>query len=114
MSRLPLALLAAAGLAGCLAEHAHDDEAVATQTVVIPGPWVFEPANALVTAGEPVTFRNDGGAEHTVTFEGTSFDVKIPPGGEAVRTFDAVGTYEYTCKYHPPDMRGRIIVQEGP
>lgn len=92
----------------------HDEGApVATQTVTIPGPWVFEPRVAEVQAGVPVTFRNEGGADHTVTFEGVAFDVTIPPGGEATRTFDAPGTYEYACKLHPPDMKGTLVVRDA-
>ena len=91
--------------------HAHG-EPVATQTVTIPGPWVFEPANALVTAGDTVTFRNDGGADHTVTFEGIPFDANLKPGESATHAFATPGTYEYACKYHPPDMKGIITVRE--
>lgn len=68
---------------------------------------------AEVTAGVPVTFRNDGGAEHTVTFESIDFDVNIGAGASAEYTFDTPGTYEYVCKYHLPDMRGTIIVKEA-
>lgn len=95
--------------------HGHDDTPVATQTIDVPGPWVFEPRVALVTAGSPVTFTNHGGADHTVTFEGVDFDVTIPPGGKAMHTFDAPGRYEYRCKLHPPDMAGVLVVepQEG-
>lgn len=93
--------------------HSHGGEPVATQTIVIPGPWVYEPASAEVQAGVPVTFRNDGGADHTVTFEGIDFDVVIEPGGEATYTFSEPGTYEYGCKYHPPGMKGTIVVRQG-
>lgn len=93
-------------------------EPVATQTIRIPGPWVFEPANAVVEAGVPVTFRNDGGADHTVTMESLDLDVVVEPGGETTYTFTEPGTYEYTCKYHPPGMKGIVTVvaaqpQEG-
>ena len=91
-------------------QHSHGGDPVATQTISIPGPWVFEPANAQVQAGVPVTFRNDGGADHTVTFESIDFDVNVRPGESASYTFDQPGTYEYTCKYHPPEMKGVITV----
>lgn len=86
-------------------------EPVATQTIDVPGPWVFEPQVATVQAGVPVTFTNHGGAAHTVTFEGLDYDVTIPPGGSATHTFDAPGTYEYGCKFHPPDMKGTLVVK---
>ena len=91
--------------------HSHGGEPVASQTVTIPGPWVFEPSNAQVTAGDTVTFRNDGGADHTVTIESIGSDVNIEPGESATYTFDTPGTYEYACKYHPPDMKGVITVE---
>lgn len=98
-------------MAGCVdMQHPPAAEPVATQTISIPGPWVFEPAHAEVAAGVPVTFRNDGGADHTVTFEDIGFDVNIKPGESATYTFEQPGTYEYTCKYHPPDMKGVITV----
>lgn len=88
----------------------HDDAPVATQTIDVPGPWVFEPRVAQVKAGVPVTFTNHGGADHTVTFAGLDFDATIPPGGQATYTFTQPGTYEYACKFHPPDMKGRVVV----
>lgn len=91
-------------------QHSQGGEPVATQTISIPGPWVFEPAHAQVQAGEPVSFRNDGGADHTVTFGDVDFDVHIEPGESATYTFAQPGTYAYTCKFHPPDMKGTITV----
>lgn len=91
--------------------HDADTTPVATQVVTIPGQWVFEPATAVVEAGVPVAFRNHGGTDHTVTFDALPFDVNIEPGGEASHSFDEPGTYSYTCKYHPPGMKGTIIVQ---
>ena len=114
--RVPLLALAlAAALAGCMghAEHSTGSDPVATQTIAIPGPWVFEPEVAEVKAGEPVTFVNRGGADHTVTFDGVDFDVVLRPGEEATHTFDTPGRFEYVCKYHPPDMRGAVVVVEG-
>lgn len=99
-----------AAASGCLGE-APAAGPVATQTVDIPGPWVFEPSVAQVRAGEPVTFTNHGGADHTVTFTAVDLDETIPPGGETTYTFDKPGTYEYVCKLHPPDMKGTIIVK---
>ena len=77
----------------------------------MPGPWVFEPRVAQVQAGVPVRFTNHGGAAHTVTMDALGYDVTIPAGGEATRTFDEPGTYEYVCKFHPPDMRGTLVVR---
>jgi plastocyanin len=89
----------------------HDDpEPVATHEITIPGPWVFEPEVAQVTAGEQVTWTNEGGAAHTVTIKGLGVDVTLDPGEEFSFTFEEPGTYGYECRLHPPGMKGSIIV----
>lgn len=102
-------LIVGASLAGCTGRESAPSP-VATDTVVIPGAWTFEPAAAQVKAGANVTFENHGGAAHTVTFDDGSFDQTIPPGGAITRAFPAPGTYSYHCKFHPPDMKGTIVV----
>lgn len=87
-----------------------DNTPVRTQTVEIPGPWVFQPRVAEVAAGEPVTFFNNGGADHTVTFEEADFDVTLSPGQRASHVFTQPGEYAYVCELHPPDMRGILVV----
>lgn len=84
-----------------------------TQTVTVPGPWVFEPATAEVAAGVPVVFRNEGGAAHSVTFDGLGVDLVVPAGGEVAHTFTQAGTFAYVCKFHPPDMKGVVVVAEA-
>lgn len=58
-----------------------------------------------------MTFANHGGAAHTVTFDALPIDATIPPGGEATFAFPTPGTYTYHCRFHPPDMKGTIIVR---
>lgn len=86
---------------------------MATQDIRIPGAWVFEPAVAEVHAGVPVTWTNDGGADHTVTIESLGIDENVKPGESFTYTFDEPGTYHYTCILHPPDMVGKVIVVAG-
>ena len=105
--KLVLASLVLLFLAGC-AEPA--GEPVATQDIRIPGAWVFEPEVAQVHAGVPVTWTNDGGADHTVTIDAVGIDETIKPGESFTFTFEEPGTYAYTCILHPPDMAGKIIV----
>lgn len=107
-----MALAATAAWSGCVEGDA-DAAPVHTDLVVIPGPWVFEPAVAAVAPGTTVTFVNRGGADHTVTFEDSDFDVVVPPGGQVTRTFETEGRFAYICKYHPPDMRGVITVSQA-
>lgn len=103
------ALWMAASFAGC-ATHT-DAPPVATNTVVIPGAWVFEPATATVKAGSVVTFEDRGGAAHTVTFDDGTFDQTIAAGASVERTFPTPGTFTYHCKFHPPGMKGTIVVE---
>lgn len=102
--------LLAAALAGCATPSA--SEPVATDLVVVPGAWVFEPVAIVVPAGTTVTWRNDGGQAHSVTFEDGA-DLDVAPGGSVTRSFGDAGTFAYACKYHPPDMAGRVLVAEG-
>lgn len=98
--------------AGCLGSDQSNDP-VATDSVRIPGAWVFEPRVIEIDNGTTVTWTNDGGQAHTVTFEELGYDEVIEPGDTLERTFTEPGTYEYICRYHPPDMDGRVIVRAG-
>lgn len=104
-----LLVVALAALAGCAAQ-APSSAPVATGTVTIPGAWVFEPAQAQVKAGATVTFVNHGGQDHTVTLDDGSADFVVPAGGSATHVFATPGTYGYHCKFHPPGMKGTIVV----
>ena len=104
-----VALGIAALVAGCVAPPGGD--AVRTDTVVIPGAWVFEPASVVAAVGSTVTWRNDGGQAHTVTFEGLGVDLVVAPGASVAESFEQAGTFAYACRYHPPDMRGVVVVE---
>lgn len=110
---LALALAATALLAGCLGADG-PPEPVETDTVVVPGEWVFEPEVIRVELGTTVTWINEGSHDHTVTFEGegVSFDVVFEPGERVTYTFEQEGTFDYGCTYHPPDMVGQVQVVE--
>jgi len=102
------ALLVAAILgAGCASSPTAP---VQTDQVSIPGAWRFDPPVAEVQHGATVTWTNHGGQTHSITFD-DGFDQDVPPGGTVTRTFASAGTFPYHCKYHPPDMKGQIVVQ---
>ena len=113
MTRRPfvliLATLTVSILAGCASQ---DATPVKTNKVNVSGPWVFEPRTIQVTAGTTVTWTNNGGQTHSVTFDDASLgmDKDMAPGQTVTFTFSAPGTYAYHCKYHPPDMVGKVIV----
>jgi YVTN family beta-propeller protein len=78
-------------------------------TVSIAG-FAFGPQTISVTTGGSVTWSNDDGSPHTVTFKDGSADAnKLSPGQKFTRVFDRAGTYEYFCSFHPY-MTGRVVV----
>ena len=99
----------AALLSGCASSPAAP---VKTDHVTVPGPWTFDPGAVEVAAGTAVTWTNHGGQTHSVTFDDASlgFDKDMGPGQSVTLTFAQHGTYAYHCKYHPPGMVGKVIV----
>lgn len=86
---------------------------VRTDTVRIPDEWVFRPDVIKIPQGTTVTWINNGAQPHTVTFrqdEPINFDVELLPGEQTRRTFTRTGTFDYYCRYHVPEMVGKVIV----
>jgi plastocyanin len=76
-------------------------------TVVIKN-FTFEPSQLTVKAGTTVTWKNEDSTVHTVT--GSGWDSgQVQPGAEFQKTFDAAGTYDYSCSIHP-SMTGKVVV----
>jgi YVTN family beta-propeller protein len=72
--------------------------------------FAFGPQSITIRKGDSITWSNDDGAPHTVTFKDGSADSKsISPGKTFTRTFDRAGTYDYFCTFHP-FMTGRVVV----
>jgi plastocyanin len=72
----------------------------------------FKPGQASVAPGGEVTWKNNGAAPHTATFDDVSLDTgNITPGSSAKLTApDRPGSYSYKCKIHPGKMRGVLVV----
>ncbi len=78
----------------------------------------YLPANALVSAGDTVTWSNDDTVAHTVTSgifsDGSdgNFDTGYPfeAGSEFSYTFENAGEYPYYCAVHP-HMTGIVTVR---
>jgi plastocyanin len=106
--------VAALGLGAC---GGSDEPAASTAPQASGGTTVqiadnsFTPANLKVSAGDTVTFRNDGAIAHTATAtEGADFDSgSIAPGDEFTFTPTEAGTVSYVCTFHP-GMQGTIEV----
>ena len=72
----------------------------------------FRPNHATVPPGTTVTWRNDDGFEHDVTFAGGPASGTLLGGGTWERTFDEAGAFDYECTIHP-GMVGRVTVTES-
>lgn len=71
--------------------------------------FVFSPANITVSKGMTITWRNKDTVSHTVSSESFNSGT-LEPGDSYSYTFNAVGTFEYNCTFHP-QMKGTIVVE---
>jgi YVTN family beta-propeller protein len=73
--------------------------------------FAFAPQTLTVKAGSSITWSNDDGAPHAVTFkDGSTGAESLAPGETFMREFAGAGTYEYFCGFHPY-MTGSVTVQ---
>lgn len=107
-----LLMVVTLAMAGCV-QGPDEGPPIATDMVRIPGAWVFEPAKIQVVNGTEVTWQNDGGQPHTITFDTLDIDETVGPGESVSILFDRPGTYTYICRFHPPDMDGTVLVTAG-
>jgi plastocyanin len=103
----------AAGTEASTPTAAHSGhEAPAAATTVEIKDFLYSPDPITIAAGDSVTWTNLDAAPHTAT--AADRDVlqtkRLNQGESATITFDAAGTYEYFCEFHP-QMSGTLIVQ---
>jgi plastocyanin len=72
----------------------------------------FDPAQAEVTSGTPLTFVNDDTVGHAVSLEGLFDTPEIPAGSSYPVTLDGTGTVTYHDQANP-EMQGTITVGEA-
>ena len=73
--------------------------------------FAFVPPEITVAAGQSVTWSNDDGAPHGLTYkDGAKGTDLLLPGASFSRTFDKPGTYDYACSVHPY-MTGKVVVR---
>jgi len=70
----------------------------------------FEPATLTVAAGATVTWINQDGSNHNVSFDDQQSG-RMKQGASWSRTFQTPGEYRYQCSIHGATMSGTIIVQ---
>ena len=73
--------------------------------------FVFAPALLTIAPGGTVTWVNEDGAPHGLSYKDGSQGVDLLlPGASFNRTFDRSGTYDYVCAVHTY-MSGRVVVR---
>jgi plastocyanin len=111
-------LLAGALLVACGDEPPPPPGGIATpaEAIVEMRDTAFEPEELTVATGEQVTFRNEDDQRHQLA-RGTPDDFGdvrdrsiIDAGLFQVRQYDAPGTYEYVCTFHPDEMQFTLTV----
>lgn len=82
-------------------------------TVCMTSSNTFDPAAMTVTVGSTVTWINDTGVTHNVTFDtpGSPADIASFKSGAQNATFPSKGTFAYHCTIHGKSMSGTITVQ---
>jgi plastocyanin len=80
-----------------------------------------QPVTVTVAVNTPVTWTNDSGIVHDVTFSdpstakavgtGNPGNIAIHTSGTNQRQFSAPGTYPFHCQQHAPGMTGTVVVQ---
>lgn len=74
--------------------------------------FAFGPEVLTVAVGATVTWTNTDDATHTVTADDgeTLASEDLKADDTFAKTFEAPGSFEYICKFHP-NMRGTITVE---
>jgi len=120
-TRVAVHLVEPASTGGVGTEAAQEDspgaadagtDAAAESVAVEIKNFAFNPAEINVPVGGSVTWTNGDTVPHTAT--GLDRDAlqsgAIRPGESFTQAFDAAGTFEYFCEFHP-NMKGSIVVQ---
>ena len=85
-------------------------DATGTGTPVSIVDFSFNPASVTVSVGGFVTWTNNDGTSHTVTFDsGPNCGTVSSGGGTQTVQFTVPGTYPYHCSIHT-SMKGTIVV----
>ena len=81
-----------------------------THTVVIKA-VSYQPPTLTVKRGDMVIWVNEDPIPHTVTSKGAFDSKSIAPGASWKYHATKVGTYHYTCTFHP-NMLGTLKVEQ--
>src|SRR5437868_6229241 len=110
---MPAAVLAAVALAslagGCGSSGGTSKgTSKGSASAVKVADFSFAPGETTVTAGQTVTWTNEGQVDHTVKGRGF-FSAKALANGESFsHRFAKPGRFPYVCTLHPSQMRGTV------
>ena len=73
--------------------------------------FAFAPQQIVIEAGQSVTWTNDDGAPHGLSYAdgGKGTDLLLP-GASFSRRFETAGSFDYVCSVHPY-MSARVVVR---
>lgn len=110
MSRLALAALLT--VAGCRPDARRAaPPPIATDHVLLPPSYRFDPADITIPAGTAVTWRNGDNFTHSVRLlEDGGAILVVKPADSVAFTFATPGVHRYDCSFHPHDMKGTVTV----
>jgi YVTN family beta-propeller protein len=73
--------------------------------------FAFTPPSVLIGVGQSVTWTNDDGAPHGLSYgDGAPGTSLLLPGAQFTRRFDEPGSFTYNCPVHPY-MSAKVIVR---
>jgi len=85
-----------------------------TEIQLVASDFKFDKTSLDMQSGSQVKveLRNQGQAEHNFTFTEAGANQDVEAGEDATATFTApaAGSYQFTCKYHPSQMKGTVTV----
>ena len=81
-----------------------------TQGNVNIADFSYMPASTTVAPTQTVTWVNQDGTAHTVTFDSGPDCGNVAAGASLSATFGTAGTFPYHCTIHPT-MKGTVTVQ---
>ncbi len=89
-----------------------DDTAGEENAAVDIADFAYDPAEITVAVGDTVTWTNTDPVPHTATADDRDVlqSGTIDAGASYEQTFDAAGSYDYFCEFHP-DMAGTVVVE---
>jgi plastocyanin len=85
-----------------------------TEIQLVASDFKFDKTSLDMRSGSQVKveLRNQGQAEHNVTFTEAGANQDAEAGEDATATFTApaAGSYQFFCNYHPSQMKGTVTV----